>query len=202
MRRIAKYLLPALAASLTLAACGNSSKSQGSSSQASAPATTTASASQPSGGVVRSASNSTLGTTVLTEAKGMTLYSLSGEHGGKFICTSSACLGVWHPVKAEGASAPSGSVGSLGTVKRPDGSEQITYKSMPLYTFASDQQPGDAKGEGIKDVGTWNAVTTGAATTAAKATPATASEPAGASEAAPESESSSSSSGSSGGYAY
>jgi predicted lipoprotein with Yx(FWY)xxD motif len=197
MRRIAKYLLPALAASLTLAACGNGSKSQGSSSQASAPATTTASASQPAGGVVRSASNSTLGTTVLTEAKGMTLYSLSGEHGGKFICTSSACLGVWHPVKAEGASAPSASVGSLGTVKRPDGSEQITYKSMPLYTFASDQQPGDAKGEGIKDVGTWHAVTTGAATTAAPT-----SEPAGASEAAPESESSSSSSGSSGGYAY
>jgi hypothetical protein len=30
---------------------------------------------------------------------------------------------------------------------------------MPLYTFAQDQHPGDAKGQGFKDVGTWSAVT-------------------------------------------
>ena len=54
---------------------------------------------------------------------------------------------------------PSGGVGSLGTVKRPDGTEQVTYKGMPLYTFAQDQKPGDAGGQGIKDVGTWTAVT-------------------------------------------
>jgi predicted lipoprotein with Yx(FWY)xxD motif len=96
----------------------------------------------------------------------MTLYSLSGEHNGKFICTSSACVQVWHPVTASAAGTPSGSVGSLGTVKRPDGTEQVTYKGMPLYTFAADQQPGDAKGQGLKDVGTWTAVTTtGASTT-------------------------------------
>lgn len=36
----------------------------------------------------------------------------------------------------------------------------MTYKGMPLYTFAEDTAPGQAKGQGIKDVGTWNAVTT------------------------------------------
>ena len=30
---------------------------------------------------------------------------------------------------------------------------------MPLYTFAQDQKPGDVNGQGIKDVGTWTAVT-------------------------------------------
>jgi predicted lipoprotein with Yx(FWY)xxD motif len=84
----------------------------------------------------------------------MTLYHLSAEQNGKFVCTSSACLQV-----SASAGTPGGSVGSLGTVKRPDGTEQVTYKGMPLYTFASDQQPGDAKGQGIKDVGTWTAVT-------------------------------------------
>jgi predicted lipoprotein with Yx(FWY)xxD motif len=102
----------------------------------------------------------------------MTLYRLSGEHAGKFICTSTGCLGVWHPLSASAVSTPAGSVGSLGTVKRPDGTEQVTYKGMPLYTFASDQQPGQAKGEGLKDVGTWNAVK--ASASSASSAPSTA----------------------------
>jgi hypothetical protein len=98
----------------------------------------------------------------------MTLYSLSGEHNGKFICTSSACLQVWHPLSAS-TGTPSGSVGSLGTVKRSDGTVQVTYKGMPLYTFAQDQSPGEAKGQGIKDVGTWTAVTVGSASNSSSA---------------------------------
>jgi predicted lipoprotein with Yx(FWY)xxD motif len=122
---------------------------------------------------VKTASNTTLGATVLVDAQGMTLYSLSGERNGKFICTSSACTQVWHPLSAS-AGTPSGSVGSLGSVKRPDGTEQVTYKGMPLYTFAQDQKPGDAKGQGVKDVGTWTAVTAGAnSSSAPAAAPAT-----------------------------
>jgi predicted lipoprotein with Yx(FWY)xxD motif len=98
----------------------------------------------------------------------MTLYSLSAEHGGKFICTST-CTQVWHPLSAAGGT-PSG-VASLSTVTRPDGSQQVAYKGMPLYTFAQDQRPGDTKGQGFKDVGTWSAVRVGAA--AAPATPGT-----------------------------
>jgi predicted lipoprotein with Yx(FWY)xxD motif len=92
----------------------------------------------------------------------MTLYHLSGEQNGKFICASAACLQVWHPVSASTAGGSNGSVASLGTVKRPDGTEQVTYKGMPLYTFAQDQQAGEVRGQGIKDVGTWSAVTTSA----------------------------------------
>jgi len=62
--------------------------------------------------------------------------------------------------------APSGSVGSLGTVKRPGGATQVTFKGMPLYTFAGDTKPGEAKGQGIKDVGVWTAVTANGSTTA------------------------------------
>jgi predicted lipoprotein with Yx(FWY)xxD motif len=160
MRRTATCLLPAVAASLALGACGGSSYSAGSSSSSNAAATSSSS----SGGVVKTAANSTLGTTVLTDAGGRTLYRLSGEQAGRFICTS-GCLQIWHPLAASSGNTPSASVASLGTVKRPDGGEQVTYKGMPLYTFASDQQPGDAKGQGLKDVGTWNAVTVAAATT-------------------------------------
>jgi predicted lipoprotein with Yx(FWY)xxD motif len=174
MRSTVKYLLPGLAASLTLAACGSSSHSgQGSSAASSSKSSAAASGGSGATAVVRTASNATLGATVLTDAKGMTLYALSGEQNGKFICTSSACLQVWHPVTASGASAGSGGVASLGAVKRPDGTEQVTYKGMPLYTFTGDQQAGDANGQGFKDVGTWSALKV-----SASSAPATQSAPA------------------------
>jgi predicted lipoprotein with Yx(FWY)xxD motif len=88
----------------------------------------------------------------------MTLYHLSGEQNGKFICTSSACVGVWHPLSVSAGSSPTG-VAALATVKRPDGTVQVTYKGTPLYTFAQDTAAGQANGQGIKDVGTWSAVT-------------------------------------------
>jgi predicted lipoprotein with Yx(FWY)xxD motif len=161
------FLLPALAASLTLAACGSSSSGTGSSASSSS----SSSASQPSASaaVVKTASNATIRATVLTNAQGMTLYSLSAEHGGKLICTSSSCTQIWHPLSAAGGT-PSG-VASLSVVNRPDGIQQVAYKGMPLYTFAQDQHPGEAKGQGFKDVGTWSAVTVGAA--AAPAAPST-----------------------------
>ncbi len=153
-----------------------------------------------SGAVVKTASNS-LGT-ILVNAQGMTLYHLSGEQKGHFICTSSACVGVWHPLTVASGSTPGGEVGSLGTVKRPDGTVQVTYKGAPLYTFAQDQQPGETKGQGIKDVGTWSAVTTGAPA-AASSTNSTSTAPA---ESPPAESSGGGSSGgnssSGGGYSY
>jgi predicted lipoprotein with Yx(FWY)xxD motif len=154
MRRTLKCLLPAVAVSLTIAACGGSSYGTSSSNSGGASTSSQASA---SGAALRTAANATLGATVLTDAQGMTLYSLSAEHGGRFICTSGACTQLWHPLSAA-AGAPSG-VSSLGTVMRPDGTRQVTYRGMALYTFAQDRRPGDAKGQGFKDVGTWSAVT-------------------------------------------
>ncbi len=164
-------LLAPVAASLALAACGSSS----SGSTSSASNTSATSSAQSSATVVKTASNAAVGGTVLTTAQGLTLYRLSGEQGGKFICTSSECLQVWHPVTVTAAVTPSGSVASLSTVKRPDGTLQVTYKGLPLYTFAADRQPGEAKGQGIKDVGTWNAVTVTTTGTSAgsSATPTT-----------------------------
>ena len=156
MRPALKFIPPVLA-SLTLAACGSSSTSS-TATQASTP--TTSAAPAASAAIVKTASSPTLHSTVLTNAQGLTLYHLSGEVGGKFICTSAACVQVWHPVTVTAATTPSGTVSALSTVKRPDGTVQVTYKGAPLYTFAGDKQPGEDKGQGIKDVGTWSAATT------------------------------------------
>ena len=111
---------------------------------------------------------------MLTNPQGMTLYALSAERGGKFICTNSACLQLWHPLTVSGTNVPSGSVSSIATVRRPEGTLQVTYKGMPLYTFSGDSKAGEAKGQGFKDVGTWGAVTAGssAAGTTTRTAPA------------------------------
>jgi predicted lipoprotein with Yx(FWY)xxD motif len=168
MRLTTKTLLPALAISLMLAACGSSSKGSTTPSPSASSTSASTSASTTSTGAsaqaVKAASNAQLRATVLVDANGMTLYHLTGEQDGQFICTSAECEKNWPPVAA---SAMSESVAGLGTVKRPDGMEQLTYKGEPLYTFAGDKAPGEANGQGIKDVGTWMAVTTGASSSAA-----------------------------------
>lgn len=105
--------------------------------------------------VAKEAQNATLGKTVLTSMSGRTLYSLSVEKNGKFICTAT-CLSVWHPLTVPAGVKPTGPV-KLGTIKRPEGGIQVTYKGRPLYRFGGDTKAGEANGEGIKDVGTWHA---------------------------------------------
>jgi predicted lipoprotein with Yx(FWY)xxD motif len=98
------------------------------------------------------------GKTLLVNRRGLTLYHLSVERKGHFICTQSACLALWHPLVVKHGTTPTGAK-SLSTVKRPDGRSQVAYKGGPLYTFAQDSKPGDMKGNGFKDVGTWRVVT-------------------------------------------
>ncbi len=95
--------------------------------------------------------------TVLTDTKGLTLYTLSGETGGKFICTG-ACLKTWPPLLVAAGTKPTGPV-KLATIKRPEGKTQVTYKGMPVYTFSGDSRKGEANGEGLRDVGVWHAIT-------------------------------------------
>jgi predicted lipoprotein with Yx(FWY)xxD motif len=182
--------LPVVAAALSLAACGGSSNTS-SASNPSSTAAAPSSAGSSSATVIKTASNPTLGT-VLVNGHGMTLYALSVERGGKWVCTSSGCLQVWHPVTVSAGSTPTGTA-SLGVIKRPDGTTQVTYKGMPLYTFAQDQAPGQAKGQGVKDVGTWKAVTTAAAAKSSGSSSASGGASSG---------STSGGSSSSGGYAY
>jgi len=104
---------------------------------------------------VSTAQNATLHKRILVTTSGRTLYSLSAETQGRFICTGS-CLAMWPPLILKGGARPVG-VRGLGAIKRPDGRRQVTYKGKPLYRFASDARKGDVNGEGFRDVGTWHA---------------------------------------------
>lgn len=165
--KLAIMFVAGASALLAAAGCGSGSGS-------SAP-----SQSGKAGAVVMTTHSAKLGGTLLVNRRGMTLYALSAETGGRFVCTSTAdlpgtttpCVQVWKPLTVTGGQVPTGSVGGLATVRRPDGSGlQVTYKGMPLYTFAEDTRAGEVSGNGFRDVGTWHAVTTGGASSAPAST--------------------------------
>jgi len=150
-------VLAVAAAGLLLAACSSSNKST--TSGATNPPPTTASG---SGAPTVSAANVHGVGTVLVDGNNRTLYVLVGEKGGKVTCTSSAnCTGIWPPMVLPAgtnqATAGSGVQASLlGTAMSPSGDTRVTYNGWPLYTFSSDTAPGQAKGQGLKDVyGQW-----------------------------------------------
>jgi predicted lipoprotein with Yx(FWY)xxD motif len=144
-RRVIAGIVPLSA--IVLAACGSSGSSG---------ATATAAASVSAASTVDVKTGSTTLGTVLVNSRGRTLYHLTAEKNGRFICTGS-CTQTWHPLRPKGKT-PKGTVHSLGTIRRPDRTKQITYKGFPLYTFAGDSKSGDVKGQGFKDVGTWKAI--------------------------------------------
>jgi predicted lipoprotein with Yx(FWY)xxD motif len=105
---------------------------------------------------VATAQNATLDKRILVTTSGRTLYTLSAETRGRFICKDSSCTSTWPPLTLGRGVQPTG-VRGLGAIRRPDGRRQVTYKGRPLYRFATDRKRGDVGGEGFKDVGTWHA---------------------------------------------
>jgi predicted lipoprotein with Yx(FWY)xxD motif len=118
--------------------------------------------------VVKVVWNAALGKRILVGRRGLTLYSLSAERHGRFICTTTACLSLWKPLVVGAGVNPSG-VRGLMTVRRPDGRRQVAYRGAPLYRFVQDSRAGRVKGNGFRDVGVWRPVVTRGAASAAPA---------------------------------
>ena len=98
------------------------------------------------------------GATVLTNAKGLTLYSFAPDTMTTSNCNGT-CAQLWPPVHGPVTSGP-GVTGRLGTITRADGAIQATYNGHPLYTYLADTAPGQAKGNGLTaSGGIWHEVT-------------------------------------------
>ena len=150
---LAAVAMAALA--VVAAACGSSSGggSAGSGSSSSAAASPTAGS--PSTALKTAKIG---GVTVLTNAKGFTLYWFVPDTATKSNCNGS-CAHFWPPVKGP-ATAGAGVTGKLGVITRFDGSKQAAYDGHPLYTYVGDTAPGQAKGNGLNlSGGVWHEVT-------------------------------------------
>lgn len=149
MRNRLLALMVLVAAALLAAACGSSSPgSGGASGTSSSPAS--------SGSALKTTTIS--GVSVLTSARGFTLYWFVPDTSTKSNCNGS-CAQIWPPVKGPATAGP-GVTGKLGTITRSDGSTQATYDGHPLYTYTADTAPGQANGNGINvSGGVWHEVT-------------------------------------------
>jgi predicted lipoprotein with Yx(FWY)xxD motif len=97
------------------------------------------------------------GTTVLTNAKGFTLYSFAPDTPATSKCYGS-CAVYWPPVTGTTA-AGQGLPGKVTIITRTGGAHQLTYNGHPLYTYIGDTAPGQARGNNLNlNGGLWHEV--------------------------------------------
>jgi len=82
----------------------------------------------------------------------MTVYMFRADHGTQSSC-SGACASVWPPVTGHPSAAGAAHAADLGTVKRTDGTLQVTFRGRPLYHYVKDGDAKDAYGAGITEFG-------------------------------------------------
>lgn len=158
----------AAAVALLAAACGSSASpgtgSGGSSGSSGGGASTTSSTASAAGIKTESTSKGT----VLTTAKGHTIYWFAIDTPTKSNCDS-ACMKFWPPVTGKPTMGAGASLnGKFGTITT-DGKLQATYMGHPLYVYAGDESAGQINGNKLNiNGGLWYAMTpNGAKLTAA-----------------------------------
>ncbi|MEU3551627.1 hypothetical protein [Streptomyces longwoodensis] len=167
--RIALALASGVASTLLLAACGSSTDNSAgpgagapvatapteTTAPADAGASTAGSGSMASTDMLMTKEMSGMGT-VVTDAKGWTLYRYGKDQVNMSMCIGS-CAQTWMPVMAQGTPKVMGVQAEVGTVTRDDGMKQITLAGWPLYRYMGDTKAGDMNGQGKQ--GLWYAVT-------------------------------------------
>lgn len=91
---------------------------------------------------------------IVVNGKGMSAYyfDMDKANSGVSAC-SGECAANW-PAITSTTKKPSvlGIKGKVGTIAIKGGGHQVTINGRPIYTFAFDTTPGDAKGQGAQGV--------------------------------------------------
>jgi predicted lipoprotein with Yx(FWY)xxD motif len=113
-----------------------------------------ATASPQATGAAIAVGSSRLGS-ILVDSSGRTLYLFVADSGTASTCNSASCVQNWPPFLTNGAPQALSGVNAslLGTTKRGDGTEEVTYAGHPLYYFIADKKPGDITGQNIDAFG-------------------------------------------------
>jgi len=156
--------------SLLVAGCGKSSSSSGTAGTSTSTVQTESEASATTGGttgtsgtggtapqgpaIVTVKRNATYGNILAGGGKKLTLYMFASDHGKVSTCYG-ACATVWPPLTTTGSPKAQGGAeaSKLGTIKRTDGTTQVTYAGHPLYYYTPDTTEEDATGQGSTSFG-------------------------------------------------
>ncbi|HLJ04474.1 MAG TPA: hypothetical protein VKT31_13595 [Solirubrobacteraceae bacterium] len=151
-----------IGAALLVAACGSSASAGAGTGAVSTPAhagygiapqtTSTVTVTAPVGVKIATAHGSV--GTYLVGPTGRAVYMWAADKNGISSC-SGACAQAWPPVTTKGPPVAGGGAvaADLNTIKRADGTFQVTYKGHPLYYFVADTAPGSTKGNGSNSYG-------------------------------------------------
>ncbi len=91
---------------------------------------------------------------IVVDGSGKTLYVLTTDTPNTSTCYAK-CAQIWPPFVATAGSPAAGTgidASKIGTAIHTDGTTQVTYNGWPLYYFSGDKAPGDASGQGTKNV--------------------------------------------------
>ena len=87
----------------------------------------------------------------------LTLYWFAPDNATTSTCYGS-CAQYWPPVFGTPKAGP-GVTGTLGTIRRSDGTTQATYDGHPLYTYLGDSARGQNHGNNLTlNGGLWHEV--------------------------------------------
>lgn len=96
--------------------------------------------------------SSALGSEIVVNATGRTLY-VDGK--GAVRCVG-VCVNLWPPlVVAKGVKPVAGKglkASLVATIKRPNGTFQVTYDGYALYLYKGDSKSGQLNGQGLDDI--------------------------------------------------
>jgi predicted lipoprotein with Yx(FWY)xxD motif len=91
---------------------------------------------------------------ILFAGKGRALYAFTRDPRGRSVCRG-ACAAAWPPFLVSGrARAVRGARAALiGTIRRSDGTRQVTYAGRPLYFYVGDRRPGQVLCQNVREFG-------------------------------------------------
>ena len=86
---------------------------------------------------------------ILVDSNGRTLYLFEKDGNRRSACYGQ-CATFWPPLLTHGKPVARGSARKslLGTTRRANASQQVTYAGHPLYRYVQDRKPGQTTGEG------------------------------------------------------
>ena len=91
---------------------------------------------------------------IMVGSNGMTLYIFEADTAETSACYG-PCASYWPPLLIAQNRTPVGLeiTAKLGTIKRTDGTVQVTVNGRPVYYYAADAAKGDIRGQGSKGSG-------------------------------------------------
>jgi predicted lipoprotein with Yx(FWY)xxD motif len=155
LRRPLVALVALAAVGVLAAGCGSNGSGSGSGSGSGGYGSSgTAPASGGASSVATISATSTNLGTILVDGSGRTLYLFEKDQPNQSACAG-ACAAAW-PVDQSSGTPKAGSgvkASLLGTIKRSDGTTQVTYNKHPLYYFQGDSGAGQQNGQGVDAFG-------------------------------------------------